>query len=284
MRAERIQIKSDELTLVCIGDTHLGAEGNILNIGPYELETNIIVNFNSILDEYKKRFKNPKFILLGDLVDMTLKQSVGDVYEQLLTPQEQIDILVQILARYSKDIIGIVQGNHERRAKKEAGLDPVQTMCKTLKIPYSTSILVVNIESEKGWDITIAASHGVAGGRGKASSVRQTEYFEKVITNADIYITGHTHVPNVTGASTFYIENGELKQRHSKLVTVGSFLAHAEYGMQKLLQPTSPLIPVVKVKHKNNIKKIEVTLTESEKIQMLTELALKQVLKEAQAC
>ena len=74
---------------------------------------------------------------MGDLLDCGLKDSIGgSVYENILTPQEQIEVIVNILKPIANRIDGYVQGNHEYRIYKNTGIDICKNVCSILNIPY----------------------------------------------------------------------------------------------------------------------------------------------------
>lgn len=203
----------------------------------------ILYNFQQILDEIDKKVGRKVYIaFLGDMADMITKNSVGNLYFQKMPPEDQIEIVKQLIKKFKDRIIGMVSGNHDFRMMKEAGFDYLKFIAKELDIPYSPTLLTVVLECN-GFDISIALHHGVSGGRSKAASVRQNEYFLSAIQNVDIYVTGHTHTANITShMQRLYDKDVVLKP--TKLITVSSFLHDEDYALQKLLPPTGFDIPV----------------------------------------
>lgn len=62
-------------------------------------------------------------VLGGDLMNTALATSVSDSYNETITPMDQIKRCVELFGPISDKILGIVGGNHEARAWKQAGLD-----------------------------------------------------------------------------------------------------------------------------------------------------------------
>lgn len=67
-------------------------------------------------------------VLGGDLTENANKSSVGaGVYEQVLTPDQQIDAIVKDLDPIKHRIVGAVDGNHEFRTYKDSGVSLTKT-------------------------------------------------------------------------------------------------------------------------------------------------------------
>jgi len=77
-----------------------------------------------------------RYIYLGDGGECVTKASKGELYEQQLSPDEQIDRLVELMEPIrGKGLFG-VSGNHDRRISKLSGLDWTKALCVRLGIPY----------------------------------------------------------------------------------------------------------------------------------------------------
>ena len=91
------------------------------------------------IKEHVQRIKDDPsghWIYLGDGGECVTKQSKGDVYAQLLSPQSQQEIAVEILDPIkNKGLFGI-RGNHGNRIYKETGLSFDKNLCHRLNIPY----------------------------------------------------------------------------------------------------------------------------------------------------
>jgi len=219
--------------IVFLGDLHIGADGSHFN--------EAIANILSQVPE------NTYFAFLGDLVDMATKNSVANVYEQSLTPQAQISIVSDLLEHFKDRTLGVVQGNHDYRIVKEVGFDPIMEVCRIMKIPYSRSYMILHLEVE-GQDFVFAMHHGIAGGRGKAASTRQGEYFERFLSyGVDVYVTGHTHKPAVVPFSHAAYDKAtkQVKYEQGFFVTIPSMLQDELYALKRLYEPPSSMFPIV---------------------------------------
>lgn len=225
------------IKILCLGDLHVGNSFyNGLSIK----------EFIDLASEYY-------FVFLGDLFEMNLKNSIGSVYSQAMSPQEQIDYFDCLFSKIGEKVLGVVGGNHDFRVTKEVGIDPLKMLCDKYKIPYSPFFLILDLFVSKGNRIqsfVLALHHGTAGGRSKSASIRQGEYFERfIIYDIDVYISGHTHKPSIYPFS-HRIYNKKLKRIETKngyLVTVPAFIQEADYALKKMLEPTSQEIPVIHI-------------------------------------
>ena len=77
-----------------------------------------------------------RYVYLGDGGECVTKASKGELYEQQLSPDEQLDRVVELLEPIrGKGLFG-VSGNHDRRISKLSGLDWTKALCVQLGIPY----------------------------------------------------------------------------------------------------------------------------------------------------
>lgn len=221
------------LQIFFLGDLHIGAYGS---------------NYEAALAKLEKLMDERTYLaFLGDLVDMATRNSVANVYEQRLNPQQQLSIAYDLINRYRAKILGIVQGNHDYRVVKEIGFDPIMEVCRMLNVPYSRSFMIIDLEfNEKKY--VIAMHHGIAGGRQKTASVRQGELFERFITfGVDLYVTGHTHKPAVVPFkhAAYDRNSGRICEQDGFLLTIPSMLQNELYGLQRMFEPSATLYPIV---------------------------------------
>lgn len=104
-------------------DVHLGAK------------TYIKEAFKQQIKKIKKtRFT--KVILTGDILENNTKTSVGEgVYEETMTPNDQLLEIIDILRPIKNKIIGISRGNHEKRTSKSEGIDLCDVIARNLDVP-----------------------------------------------------------------------------------------------------------------------------------------------------
>ncbi len=149
--------------------------------------------------------ENPDTYLLanGDLIEAALKTSVGDVYSQKVTPQEQRDAVIALLMPVKDKVLGMTGGNHEARIYKETGIDISKDIAKALGVPYRAEGILLKISFGQGNNRTkdapytywVYATHGYGGARTNGAKSVKVERTSTYI-HADVYIMSHDHTVN----------------------------------------------------------------------------------------
>ena len=191
----------------------------------------------SVLDEVKES-DNTFIILNGDLMNNSIKNSVSTVYDEVLSPMEQITRLTDLLEPIKDRILVIHPGNHEWRSYKEDGVDIVRLVARQLGIEDRFSdgwwyLYLTLGMGNKGRPImyTITGVHGYGGGRKHGGKINNlVEMSDKVI--ADVYVMGHTHTPIMTRNSIFMpdYQHKTLVQKDKYYLMTNSFLEYGGYG------------------------------------------------------
>jgi len=226
-----------------------------------------------LLKEYIDLVKNDDecyCVLLGDIVNNSTKTSVGDVYEEEMSPMDQMKHAINYFEPIKHKILAVTAGNHERRSYKNDGTDLTWFLAKSLglesKYDYTGCLVFLRfgkIDSHKGGNAhnnkclyTIYLTHGDGqSGRtigGKMNGLQRRGH----IVNADIVITGHTHQLATFKESYFAIDknNSFVRQCDTTFVNSGSFLNYEAYAELYGMPPTvkgSPTIILSGEKQKN---------------------------------
>lgn len=140
---------------------------------------------------------NGKWVYLGDGGECVLKDSKGDVYAQKLSPQEQLDAVVELLEPVRhKGLFGIA-GNHDRRILKATGLDWTEALCMKLNIPYLGNAALVEIILTSKNKHTLSFHtfwhHGIDSSSllgGKMNAAKKLE----LLVEADAIFSAHSHI------------------------------------------------------------------------------------------
>lgn len=238
------------LILLPITDVHLGnRQANI----PY---------FKAFV-EYILNVPNAVTVLNGDLAETATKVSVGKaMFEESVNFPEQIKQLTEILKPLAKagKILGIGPGNHEERIANMIGLNPMEILAEKLDVPYFGYQGYFRITVNK-IPYNCSFFHGAGGGSSVGSKATTAEKLNKVVPNADLYFSGHTHGKQSHSDIVFMFDNesGELVPHKRTYVVGGSFVEYWDaYPEMKGLAPSST--GLVRCELRPDIKDIRVTV------------------------
>lgn len=214
-------------------------------------------------------------ILNGDLMNTALRNSVSDVYAELMTPMQQMQEMVEMLRPIRNKIIGITAGNHENRVYRDDGIDTTRLVCRELGIEdkYAPEGVLVFLRfgtraagalhkganrNPRQW-YTIYATHGSGGGRKEgAKAIRLADMAATV--DADAYIHSHTHLPMVMKQSFFRTDaiNCCVKSVEKLFVNTGAALEYGGYGQAQEFKPASFSTPIIHLEARD--KRMSATL------------------------
>ena len=199
-------------------------------------------------------------VLVGDLIDNGLKNSVTNIYEATCSPRQQKEWLYQelkCLAEKGK-ILAAVGGNHERRSGREADDDPLYDVMVRLGIEdvYRSRIAFLLIRFKYSTDkfredFAFAITHGAGGGMYIGSSANRAQTFGTMIEGIDCIITGHTHKPVAFPVSkiVFDTHSKYVKQKQYYVCVASSFLDYGGYPVEKMLAPAAQTTTEIKLRY-----------------------------------
>ena len=202
-------------------------------------------------------------ILAGDMCEMALKDSVGDVYDQPISPQKQAELVVTQYTPYKDKILAACGGNHEARVYRSTGFDPSMIYSSALGVPYQAEgvLLVVkfgkrvrrnsaktNGETEQSSTYYLYFTHGWGAARTIGAKLKNISELRNVVSNADVYIGGHNHQPGWYPMDSYEIAPSKTLtattvRRTQHFISLGSALDYAGYAQVKGMSPTSMLFP-----------------------------------------
>ena len=269
MKTLSINLKAIDnlIELIVIGDTHIGS-----------------TNFNdSLLDstiQYVLEQPNRYVILNGDILDCNFKDSVGNIYENALSPSVALGLAVKIFEPIKDRIICSIGGNHDHdRSMKQVDISYAQQLATLLgiadKFSADSIILFLSVEggikghTNKNVQYVVFCSHGNNGGGGTmGSKANALEKMSLCVPRADLFIHSHTHAPVIFKDTYFDIDEKKktLAQKERLYVNTNAYLRwQNSYGEKKLLKPQSMSIPIVKMKsyreHARKVDKIRKSIT-----------------------
>ena len=219
---------------MCIADVHLGSPES---------------QFRTLIDVIAKADENTYFILLGDILDNAIKDSIGDIYNQDMNPHEAFEQAIGLFEQAKGQILGVIEGNHEARTRKQVGVDILGLLCEERHIPYSNDILVLDIavgtraprDMKRRVQYTLVCGHGYSASRTVGGKITANGRLIDVVVNGDIYLTAHTHQPSILKLARFEADtrNKKIQRRDFYLITVPSWTGYENYAAVKFMHPSA---------------------------------------------
>jgi len=180
-------------------------------------------------------------LVLGDIMEMSLKTSVGDVYDQILSPADQLAVATELLEPIKGQIIGTIGGNHSQRVVRAVGMDPDAMLASNLGVAYASFVMEGRVQvGDAHWKVV--AHHGAGGGMLIGSKLNMAAKLSKIYPMADLLLVGHGH-GDVSGSDVVYdlaLNYGSVnKVRHTRHYSMcGSTLEYeGSYAEAKMLAP-----------------------------------------------
>lgn len=229
--------KNEDLTIVPISDVHLGAAEHMAKEWR---------DFCAMVE----KTPNVYITLGGDLINNTVKTSVGNVFDETMRPREQKRVMAEMLKPISDRILCAVSGNHERRSGKDIDDDPMyDIMCKLdLEHLYRENMAFVKIQigklngdGKKNPTYCICVTHGAGGGILSGGTINRNERFGYVLDGVDALIVGHTHKPMISQPAKIVVDkfNNKISFKPFKVISSTAWLDFGGYAAQKMLIPSS---------------------------------------------
>jgi hypothetical protein len=246
----RLSREFEEIILVPIADSH---------------DSDAFADEEYVDDRIKfiKDTPNAFALLNGDLMNMATKNSKSDVYADKYNPDEQLDRCIERYWPIRNKILGINEGNHERRISRDTGIQVTKRFARELGIEdrYSPGglyiILRVGQTSRKTKEsngsgkirqicYTIYMTHGARSGRKSGSKVNALMELSNIV-NADIYIHSHSHlgaiIPGVVNVPD--LRNDKILVNDTLYINTAAALDYGGYGEIGEYQPVSKKSPII---------------------------------------
>lgn len=174
--------KFDEIPYINIyplGDVHIGSK-----------ECNV-----SLFKEWIEMVRQDPFgyvVIIGDMMNMGLKNSRSNVYEEALTPMEQKELMYELLNPIADKILAGCPGNHEYRTVREVGTNPMYDVFCRMRIENRYRENVCFLKLTVGKCGKNPNTYGVVLTHG--SSKNKDLSWTYAVDGADVFISGHTHL------------------------------------------------------------------------------------------
>lgn len=184
-----------------LGDVHIGSK-----------ECDV-----SLFKEWLEMVKQDPFgyvVIIGDVMNMGLKNSRSNVYEETLSPMEQKELCYELLNPIADKILAGCSGNHEYRMVREVGTNPLYDVFCRMRIEdrYRENVCFIKVtvgkQGKNPNTYGLVATHG--------SSKRKDALWNYTVDGCDCFISGHTH-------NASHIPDGKIRMdlTHNKVKTVG---------------------------------------------------------------
>lgn len=162
-----------------LGDVHLGSKECDLELFNQWVETVRQDPFGYV-------------VIIGDMMNMGLRNSKSNVYEETLNPMEQKELCYELLSPIADRILAGCSGNHEHRAVKEVGMNPLYDVFCRMRIEdrYRENVcflkLTVGKVGANNNTYGVVLTHG--------SSKKKDLDWTYAVDGSDVFISGHTHL------------------------------------------------------------------------------------------
>lgn len=224
-----------EIEIIGLGDVHYGSPEHNAKL------------FEETIEKIKTQ-DNLYCILLGDLIECVTKDSVGDLYSQVGTPQTQANYMIEKLKPIKHKILAMTGGNHENRVARTSGFDINYYIAWGLGVEdkYIKDSFVLFVKfgkshrrSDKKLVYSIFVCHGFSGAIAKQSKLKKLVDLKDMVTGCDAYLMGHVHDYICTYEETFIVDlqNCKAKSKTSCFLSQGAYMDFGGYGYAKGYKP-----------------------------------------------
>ena len=243
MQTIKIELSEDiqELELHTFADLHIGEAGCDLK-GIKEHIKEVEVKENAVA------------ILNGDLINNALKTSISDIYDETMTPTDEIKLCIELFEPIKNKIICITSGNHEDRTKNATSISPMEFIAAKLGISDKFAQIGAVVFIRFGWNknrkrkqwYSIYVTHGRGGGRKEGSKANRLAEMASIV-DCDIYIHSHTHLPMVIKEGFYRTDfiNSNVSYVDKLFVNTSSMLEYGGYGQVGEFKPNSKHNPII---------------------------------------
>lgn len=176
-------------------------------------------------------------VVLGDVIDNATIGSKGCVYTQRMTPQEQIERVIDLLYPVRDKIIFFCPGNHEVRTFKQTGTDPCYTMCLGLGCldKYNAVQGFITVKA-KGKVYKLYATHNIGRSENRLKIAARSR------PDCDAVLGAHIHQTKVVPVAQ-QLHSGKIRTTYA--VTGCAWLRDEAYAVAEAYEPVDSVPPVI---------------------------------------
>lgn len=256
----------EEVELIPIADVHIG--------NPLCNEALLKQIVDYILEEPENEKCARICLLNGDLCETVTRQSIGDPFSQVYSPQTQIALITKYLKpltatseKYPQGkILSYCAGNHDhQRQYKDSGISAATSIACALGLEDRFSvdgcysfIKLQRLYSPKDKLIyTVYNQHMTGGGSSVGSKANRVSK----ITNgliADLVVGSHVHTP-ITFKEDIILpqpHTQRLMQHTVTYVVTNAFLNYGDYAQKNGMKPATQAIPKIYMKQERHYTQV----------------------------
>lgn len=223
--------------------------------------------FKEIVDYIKQEPDDPLVaricLLNGDLTESVTRNSIGNVFEQTMTPSVQVATMINYLKPLTEKtekypqgkILSFCAGNHDAGRFKETGISASESIAVGLGIEdrysvngcYSFIILKRMTSNNQHTVFSVYNSHMTGGGTtvgGKANRLSKLGLNGGII--ADLCVGSHVHMP-LTYKEDVLMPSQKMvvNQKTMTYLITNAFLSFGDYAQRSGFKPASTCVPKV---------------------------------------
>lgn len=226
---------NDDINIYPIADMHVGAKEFL----------------NKNWQTFKKKLRseeNSYIILDGDLMNNATRSSVSNVYEDIMTPLEQREWLVDELNDIKDKILAVTAGNHEKR-NRDVDNHPIYDICRIINIAdrYREHMAFLKLqmgnikgEGKRNPTYMIGLNHGAGGGGTTGVVVNRNEAYSYTIEGLDCLVVAHTHKGTLSYPTRLVIDkhNNKISKQDCAVISCTAWLDYGGYALDKMFKPS----------------------------------------------
>lgn len=213
-----------KLNVYPLGDVHIGSKE--FDLGLFKQWLEVVSND-----------PNGAVVIIGDIMNMGLRNSKSNVYEETLSPMQQKDLCYELLNPIADKILAGCSGNHEYRAVKEVGMNPLYDVFCRMRIEERYRENACFIKLNVGRQRCNPNSYGVVLTHG--SSKNKDERWTYSVDGCDVFISGHTHeaTHKPLGKIRMDFKHNTVKTVGYHHIVVTPFQAYGGYSVRGKYMP-----------------------------------------------
>lgn len=214
------------LNIYPLGDVHIGSK---------ECDMELLKQWVEMV----KADDHGAVVIIGDIMNMGLKNSKSNVYEEVLNPMQQKEVCYELLKPIADKIIAGCSGNHEYRTVKEVGTNPLYDVFCRLRIEdrYRENAcfvkLTVGKQGKNPNTYGVVLTHG--------SNKNKDEKWTYSVDGCDCFISGHTHLGThqPMGRIRMDLTHNKVKMVGYQHIVVMPFQRYGGYAVRNKYMPNS---------------------------------------------